>query len=470
MFVDILLWPFKKIYQLEQKIIDILFRVYKYLDRPVNLKNKKKNKKEEGPIVLIDFESTEIVRYKTKRRFNYVVKDQDGNKIKGKFDALSKIDVHSFLLSQGYEVYKITEDRFSNLFKVAEIKSKTKLRPKNLAFFLTQLSTYIKAGITLVDSIKILSRQTKKANEKKLFQKIVYELNTGVSFSDALAKQGEAFPKLLINMVKTAEMTGQLSDALDDMADYYTSMDATRKQIISALTYPSAIFILAIAVVSFMILYVVPQFEGIYQQANANLPGITEFILNFSNYLQANIITVALIIVAVIVIIIISYKNIKTFRYMIQWLAMHIPVFKSVLIYNEVVMFTKTFASLINHDVFITDSMEILGKITNNEIYKSLIQDSIKNLSDGKEVSLAFKNQWAFPNTAYEMLVTGEKTGRMGEMMDNVAKYYQEQQKNLVNQLKSLIEPIMIVLLASIVGVIVLSIVIPMFDMYQQIG
>ena len=148
---------------------------------------------------------------------------------------------------------------------------------------------------------------------------------------------------------------------------------------------------------------------------------------------------------------------------------LHLPIVKTVIMDSEIIMFTKTFASLTNHDVFITDSMEILGKITNNEIYKSMIGDAIVNLKAGEGISVAFKNQWAFPSTAYEMMVTGEKTGRMGDMMQTVANYYQDHQKMIVSQLKSLIEPIMIVALAVIVGIILLSVVIPMFSIYDQV-
>ena len=163
------------------------------------------------------------------------------------------------------------------------------------------------------------------------------------------------------------------------------------------------------------------------------------------------------------------YKNIKKIRYVMQWTAMHIPVIKDVIIYNEVIMFTKTFSSLIRHDVFITDSIEMLGKITNNEIYKDIIKEAVTNLSAGEGLSKAFEDKWAFPRIAYEMLVTGEKTGRLGMMMENVAVYYEEEQKNLVQRLKSLIEPVMIIFLAIIVGVIMMAIFIPMFSMYGNI-
>ena len=131
-------------------------------------------------------------------------------------------------------------------------------------------------------------------------------------------------------------------------------------------------------------------------------------------------------------------------------------------------MFTSTFSTLLKHDVFITDSMEILGKISNNEIYKALIKKAIANLSIGEGLSKAFKNNWAFPDIAYEMLLTGERTGKLGPMMENVANYYQEEQTNITTRLKSLVEPVMIILLAVIVGVILLSVVLPMFDIYSK--
>ena len=148
---------------------------------------------------------------------------------------------------------------------------------------------------------------------------------------------------------------------------------------------------------------------------------------------------------------------------------MHIPVFSQIIIYNEVYNFTKTFASLLNHGVFITDSMEVLAKITNNEIYKEIIARTIINLNKGVNISESFKGQWAFPVAAYEMIVTGEKTGQLGLMMEKVANYYQVLHKTLVKQMQSFIEPLMIAFLALIVGTILLSIVVPMFDIYGKI-
>ena len=343
------------------------------------------------------------------------------------------------------------------------------MSPKDLNFFLTQLSTYLKAGITLMDAIDILAKQAKKKSVKNLYNRLVFELTTGETLSEALSKQGKVFPKLLINMVKTSELTGNLTGVLDDMAAYYKTKYENKKQIVSAMTYPSVIFVVAIVVLVYIILYVVPQFTDMYSQIGSDLPPITVAIVSLSDFLSENIFYVILVIIAIAVILSIMYKNVTKFRYYVQLFAMHIPVIKNIIIYNEVIMFTKTFASLINYDVFITDSMEILGKITNNEIYKLLVRDAVVNLSNGNSVSVAFKDNWAFPVIAYEMLVTGERTGRLGNMMDKVAEYYNTEQKNLIAQLKSLIEPVMIIFLAVIVGLVLLAVIVPMFNMYSEI-
>ena len=403
------------------------------------------------------------------KRFKYKVIDQTGNTIESYFDAENKVDVESFLINKGLTIISIDEDKLSTKLGLANMSSSTKMKSKDLNFFLTQLSTYVKAGIPLLDSMEILSRQAKKKNTQMLYRKIVFDLNRGLSFSECLEKQGKVFPKMLINMLKTSEMTGDLTGVLDDMAAYYKRQDSNRKQIINAMTYPSVLMVFAVAVLTFVITYVVPSFTSMYESTGSNLPGITVAIINISDFITGNWYYIIGVIALVVIIFYLLYHSSNKFKYGVQYLIMHIPVVKDIVKYNQLVTFTSTFSTLIKHDVFITDSMDILSKITENEIYKKMINDAIVNLSKGNGVSVAFKGQWAFPETAYEMLVTGEKTGKLGEMMEHVAAYYQEEQTNIVSRLKSLIEPIMIVLLAVIVGVILLAVVVPMFDIYSTI-
>ena len=421
-----------------------------------------------GPV----FSSNQVVSgnqamTKVKTRYKYVAYDKNGKQVKGYFDAFRRMDVESFLTAQGYKILDIKAKKISKAGDFFTFSNEMKY--KDLVFFLTQLSTYIKSGIPLTESLVMIENQTKDKKKKDLYKRIVYELNTGANFSEALARQGNVFPKLLINMLKTSELTGNLTESLDDMAAYYKTADSNRKQVISALTYPSVVLVISIAVLTFLLIFIIPKFQNIFDQLGSNLPGITLFLINMSTFLQNNVIKIVLAIFAGIIIIVMLYRHVKKFRYCVQWVAMHIPVIKYVLIDNEVVMFTKTFSSLIRHDVFITDSIEMLGKITNNEIYKDIIKEAVTNLSAGAGLSPAFENKWAFPRVAYEMLVTGEKTGRLGVMMENVANYYEEEQKNLIQRLKSLIEPVMIIVLAFIVGVILLAIFIPMFSIYSDI-
>ena len=421
-------------------------------------------------IIKKDFSETNVSKKTVKlKRYKYKVKDTDGKIIESFFDAENKIDVESFLLNKGYEIIKIEEDKLSTSLGLANMATSQKMSSKDLNFFLTQLSTYVKAGIPLLDSMEILSRQSKKKSTQMLYRKIVFDLNRGLSFSECLEKQGKVFPKMLINMLKTSEMTGDLTGVLDDMADYYKRQDSNRKQIINAMTYPSVLMVFAVAVLTFVITYVVPSFTAMYESTGSSLPGITVAIMNISTFVTSNWYYILGVIVIVVGIFVLLYKSSKKFKYFMQSFVMHIPVVKDIVKYNQIVTFTGTFSNLIKHDVFITDSMDILSKITENEVYKKIINDAIINLSKGNGVSVAFKGHWAFPETAYEMLVTGEKTGKLGEMMDHVATYYQEEQTNIVARLKSLIEPIMIVLLAVIVGVILLAVVVPMFDIYSTI-
>jgi len=418
--------------------------------------------------LLIDFEGKDAEKSDEKVMYKYIIKNPAGKIVQGYFPARSKVEVHSFLLSEGNEVYSIETNKFIQFMHgKGNTTNRNKIKVKDLIFFTTQLSTYLKAGITLVESLKILSRQFKNKTYSRIFRALIYDLSMGDSFSQAMDKQGEAFPRLFINMVKASEMTGELPEVLDDMADYFTETDKTRKQMVTAMTYPTIIFVLAMAAIVFIMVWVVPKFVAIYEGIDgAEIPGITIFVMNTSAFLQKYFVYIIIGLILLVLIFIYLYRNVKAFKTFIQWSLMHVPVIGTVMIYNEVTMFTKTFANLLSHNVYITDSMDILRKLTNNEVYKGLIFDTIDNLAKGEKISLAFDGHWAFPMPAYEMIKTGEMTGQLPEMMSKVSDYYQELHKNSVTRIKTFVEPALILFLTFVVGGIVLSIVIPMFSVY----
>lgn len=402
--------------------------------------------------------------------FNYVAKDEYGKVIKSSFMAKNMQEVQNFLINEGYEVIKVEPQKEGALNNILNMSIGKKIRSGELSFMLTQLSTYLKAGIPLVDAVRILAKQETKPVKKQVYEKIVYDLVAGEKLSTALENQSDTFPRLLINMVKTSELTGDLPTILDEMSEYYTEIYQTKKQMMSALTYPLIVLVVAFAVIIFCLVWVVPSFVKMYAETESSLPGITVFTMKMSNFFSNYYVMIIAIIALIIIGFITAYQNIKSFRKGVQRVVMKMPVIGKIVIYSEVSMFTRTFAQLLNHNVQITDSMAILSKISNNEIYKEIIADTLDTLSKGGKISESFKGHWAFPVVAYEMLVTGESTGRLGDMMEKVADHYNNLHKNAITTVKSLLEPATIVLLAFGVGFILLSIIIPMFDIYGAVG
>ena len=239
-----------------------------------------------------------------KTTFKYKVTNQKGKNIVGYLDAYNKNEVISYLENEGFKVLKI--DSQSSVLNM-QIGS-NKLKYSELEFMLAQLSTYLKAGIPLIDSIKILEKQTVKPEKKRIYSNIIYELSKGESFSSALSLQGSTFPLLLINMVRTAELTGDLTEILDDMRSYYESMDRTRKEAISSMIYPSILFIFAIAVLVFILSYVIPSFVKLFEQQNAKLPGITKVVLAISSFLTSNKYIIVGVLLGTVLCLVLLYK------------------------------------------------------------------------------------------------------------------------------------------------------------------
>ena len=420
--------------------------------------------------LLQDLQGPGKIRSKEPQVFRFTAKNSEGKIEKGIINGFSKLDVNTFLVQDGYDVYKIESNKTIDFLYGQSSILAPKMKTKDLLFWLTQLSTYLKSGIPLAEAIRILNQQmNKKGQYKRAFQSIIYELTMGEAFSKALEKQGGMFPPLLINMIKAAEATGELEETLDDMADYYEEIDKTHKQMISALTYPSVILVFSIAVITFIMIYVIPEFVGIYENANAEIEGITLLVLIVSNFLQSNVVNLLLVLIVILLVFLFCYKNIKAFRKNIQIFAMKLPVIGNIIKYNEMTIFAKTFSSLLRNNVFITESIDILSKITNNEVYKEIMYNTINNVVKGEKISVAFKDHWAVPDVAYYMIVTGESTGKLAEMMSKVSAYYQEMHRSLVSSLKSFIEPIMISSLALVVGAIILAVIVPMFDLMNTI-
>ena len=398
-----------------------------------------------------------------KKHYRYKAKDEKGKIITGTFDAYNEKQAKKYLMSNDLEILSITERAKYDV----DIYLTSPISLSNLSFALTQLSTFLRSGITLIDSVKLLAKQEKNKEKKKIYDMLAYDLLLGDDLSIALEKQKNVFPKLLINMVRSAELTGDLPSVLDEMANYYASIDKTKKEIRSAMTYPTLVFIFSILVVTFVLVWVVPQYQAMFKSFGTSLPRITVATINISNFIRTNAFTILLILILVLSLYLYLFKKVREFRLFMQKLYLHLPVVKKIIMYSEVSMFARTFASLLNHGVHITDSMDVLLNVSDNEVYRDIIIKTVHNLNAGGKISEAFRGHFAIPSAAYEMIVTGEETGSLGMMMEKVAEYYDGLHTNIVSSLKSLIEPFLIIFLSLSIGLIILAVILPMFEMYR---
>lgn len=431
---------------------------------------KEKREKYEASLVPYVLKPEDGTKSADKQMYKYVARNEEGKIVEDYFPALSKMDVYSYLTDNKMTVYKIETNKNISFLHGKSFGSSTKMNNRDLEFWLTQLSTYIKAGIPLTDSVKVLAQQDKRKKYKALYESIIYELTMGQPFSEALNRQGNAFPALLINMVKAAEMTGSIEETLDEMSAYYQEIEETKRAIKSALAYPCIVMVFAIGIVIFMLTFIIPKFVNVYESMNAEIPKITQITLDISAFLQNDYAYLILGVVVIVTSYIVLFKKVKAFRAFMQSVFMKLPISGPLIVAKEMSMFARTFASLQKNNILLTDSIDILAKITSNEIYKELELRTIDNLIKGNKMSETFKEHWAIPDIAYFMIVTGESTGELAEMLDRVADFYNKQEKNSVNTIKTFIEPAMILFLAVVVGALLIAILIPMFGIYSTVA
>ena len=309
---------------------------------------------------------TDYVEKQEKKHFRYKAKNSKGKIINGTFDAYNINQAKRYLSSDDLEIISIKEREKYDV----DINIGSPISLSKLSFALTQLATYLKAGMPLVNAFRLLAKQENNKEKKKIYDMIVCDLLSGDNLSEAMEKQKNVFPRLLINMVKSSELTGDLSNVLEEMANYYESIDKTKKEIRSAMTYPSLVFIFSIIVVTFVLVWIVPQYQKMFVNYGADLPKITVIIINISNYIRSNMLNILIVIIVVLLIYLYLFKKVRSFKLFMQGLYLRFPVMRKVIMYSEVSMFARTFASLINHGVHITDSMDVLMDVSDNEVYQ----------------------------------------------------------------------------------------------------
>lgn len=399
-------------------------------------------------------------------RFKYTGRDRKG-KSQGFINASSRREAMQKLKMDGIRVLEMTEVPESILTKDISIGSPVKL--EHMVIYLRQFSTLLKAGVSVVDSTKILAEQTESKALKKALLDIEQELREGKPLSESTAKHKKIFSPMFINMVRAGEAGGNMDETLERLAVHFEKQHSTRSKIKSALAYPIVVGILAIGVVIFMLVSVVPTFVDMFADFGGELPKITQFVLSASEFMQ-KFWWLVLIIVGIIIGAFVFIKQNKKTKYYLDYFMLRIPIFGKMIQKSVLAQMTRTLSSLFSSSVPILQAMSIVENIVGNEVIAKVIRQSRDALERGQSLTGPMRKHWAFPPLITQMIAIGEETGSLDAMLGKVADFYEKEVENSTDQLKSLIEPLMIVFLAGIVGVIVLAIMVPMFEIFNNVG
>ncbi|TFB13897.1 type II secretion system F family protein [Filobacillus milosensis] len=398
--------------------------------------------------------------------FKYVASDFYGHEIKGRLEAFNAEQAKKLLKDEGYKVENIEEVKDSIWTKDLYLGKPFKNR--DMVVFLQQFSALLKAGLTVVDTINILREQTKNKALNKALYYIEIDLRQGTSLANSMRKHPKIFSTILVNVIHSAEMSGSLEDTLEELSAYYNKQHKTMTKVKSSLAYPVVVMFVAFFVVLFLLMYVVPQFVTMFDQFGADLPGITKFVLAVSNWLVANWLLFLLIVLGLAVGFIAALQNEKS-RYHLDQLALKVPVFGQLVMKSNMANMSRTLSSLMKNAVPIIQAIDLTKDTLKNLVIKQTLEQSKSSLKQGNSFVRPMKDHWAFPFMVTQMIAVGEKTGSLEEMLNQVATFYEDDVDTAAEQLKSLLEPLLIISLSVIVGTIVLAIVVPMFDLYSQI-
>lgn len=400
-------------------------------------------------------------------QFKYEGRDKTGKKRKGKISGLSRREIMLNLREKGIAVSHLYEEKESILHKEITIGNPVKF--KDFVIYLRQFATLIQAGVSIVESTKVLAAQTDSKPLRMVLLAIEEDLRTGKLFSEAAAKHKKVFPSLFFNLIQAAEVSGTMDETLEQLADYFEKQHQTRQKVKSAMAYPVVVGLIAFGVVIFLLTSVVPTFANMFNDFGAELPAITVFVLGISGWMQSYWWTLVLLILLLLGIFTLLRKN-SSSKYFIDYAILKIPFFGILLQKAALARITRTLSSLFSSSVPILKAMSIVENIAENEVIALVLRDARASLEKGQALSEPMRKHWVFPPLVTQMISIGEQTGSLDLMLSKVADFYEKEVENTTDQLKSLIEPIMIVFLAIIVGTIVLSIMVPMFEVFNHVG
>lgn len=415
-------------------------------------------------------------------KYSYTAIDQSGKQKTGKIDAADDAEANAKLSGMGLMVSGLTKEAGKARAGKAKAKAGGKsggggfsfgkaINQEGLTIFTRQLATLLQAGLPLLRSLEVMIRQEKNPAFKNILSQIADNVRSGNNLSDGLAQHPKIFDRLFVNMVRAGEAGGVLDVVLSRLARFMEKALKTKKKVKSAMIYPSVVITVAVAIVVGLMIGVVPRFQDIFNEmlGGAQLPALTRWVIGFSDFVQNNII-VSIIIVAVVVVGFKFMINTTGGRMMWDRITLKTPKIGSLLQIAAISRFARTFGTLLSSGVPILQALQITKEIIGNSVIEAALEKVHDRVRDGEPLATPLEQQRVFPTMVTSMIDVGEETGELAEMLNRIADNYDEDVDNAVSSLTSIIEPIMIVVLALIVGVIVIALFLPIIGIIQQLS
>jgi type IV pilus assembly protein PilC len=426
-------------------------------------------------------------------KFNYVAMDSRGKETKGTLEVANQTEAIGRLKEMGYFPTKVVEADKAKAGgaakkggkpapKAGEKKKKMslniaipgfggKVKPKVLTTFTRQLATLVDAGLPLLRGLRVLEKQERSPVLKRIILELAASIEGGSTFSEGLAQHPKVFNRLFINMVKAGELGGVLEVVLNRLSEFMEKAQKIKGKVVAAMFYPAAVMIVAAGILIVLMVFVVPKFKLIFQDMleGQPLPGFTNLVLGISEMIAGHFVWAAIITVVLVIILKFVLKT-KFGRKIFDRIKLHFPLLGPVISKVAIARFTRTLGTLVSSGVPILQALTIVKETSGNIIVSDAVADIHESVKEGETITAPLEASKVFPPMVISMVDVGEQTGALPEMLMKIADNYEDEVDNAVSAMTSLLEPIMIVFLAVIVGSIVIALFLPLITLIDQLG
>lgn len=398
--------------------------------------------------------------------WGYVAVDKNGKELKGSRDADSKEQALRELKNQGLIVLDVTEQ--NALTKDISIDFGGKPTPRDLSVFCRQFASIARAGVTIIQTLNMLAEQTENVKMQKALQAVRADVEKGESFADSLAQHPNVFPELLVQMVRAGEASGSLETAMERMALQFERSAKTKALVKKAMIYPIVVAIVAVIVVIVMLVKVIPSYIDMFEQLGTELPGITLAVIAASDFIQHKWYILLPIIIG-IVFALKTYGKTSSGKHLFGKLQLKIPAVKNLVVKSASAQMARTLSTLLTAGVPLVEAVDIVAETMTNIWFKEALKGAVEQIMIGVPLSQPVQTCGLFPPMVYHMMHIGEEAGSTEEMLNKLADYYEEEVELAVQSLMAAMEPMIIIVLAGIVGLLIAAVMAPMVTMYSAL-